>query len=197
MAKDIDFKQNYAEGNIPWDSGKPSEELLRVLNAGKLTGKTALEIGCGTGTNAIELARRGFEITAVDFVDEAIRIARSKAAKAEVKIDFRVADALNQDLGGPYDVLFDRGVYHGLRMVDIAKFQNILKRVTRPGSWYLCLAGNSKETRIEKGPPVVTEQEIRAELGPLFDIVELREFRFSTNQPDFRPLAWSILMRRK
>jgi hypothetical protein len=44
---------------------------------------------------------------------------------------------------------------------------------------------------------VVSEQEIRAELGPLFDILDLREFRFTTNQDGFRPLGWSILMRRK
>jgi cyclopropane fatty-acyl-phospholipid synthase-like methyltransferase len=197
MAQDIDFSQRYAQGNIPWDSGKPSEELLRVLDAAKLTGKTALEIGCGTGTNAIELARRGFEVTAVDCVEQAISIARGKASEAKVNLDFRTADVLTQELGGPYDVLFDRGVYHALRMADLAKFQNMLKRVSRRGSWYLSLAGNAKETKSENGPPVVTEQEIRGELGSLFDIVELRQFRFWTNQPGFRPLAWSILMRRK
>jgi cyclopropane fatty-acyl-phospholipid synthase-like methyltransferase len=197
MPKDIDFVQSYAQGNIPWDSGKPSEELLRDLDAAKLTGRTALEISCGTGTNAIELARRGFQVTAVDLVEQAVRSAREKAASANVKVDFRVADVLTDDLGGPYDVLFDRGVYHGLRMADLKKFQDMLERVTRRGSAYLCLAGNAKETRIENGPPIVTEQEIRTELGKLFDIVELRELRFSTNKPDFSPLAWSILMRRK
>jgi cyclopropane fatty-acyl-phospholipid synthase-like methyltransferase len=197
MAEDVDFAQRYAQSNIPWDSGKPSKELIRVLKAAKLTGQTALEIGCGTGTNAIELARHGFKVTAVDSVEQAISIAHGKAGDAQVSVDFRVADVLTQNLGGPYDVLFDRGVYHVLRMVDLAKFQNLLKRVSRRGSWYLSLAGNSKETKIENGPPVVSEQEIRAELGPLFDIMELREFRFSTNQSGFHPLAWSILMRRK
>ena len=43
----------------------------------------------------------------------------------------------------------------------------------------------------------MSEEEIRAELEPLFEIVELREFRFTSNKPDFRPLAWSILMRRR
>ena len=197
MAEDVDFAQRYAQGNIPWDSGKPSEELLRVLNAGKLTGKTALEIGCGTGTNAIELARRGFEVTAVDCVEQAISAASGKARAAEVKVDFRVADVLADGLGGPYDLVFDRGVYHVLRRENLEKFQTTLKRVSRRGGWYLSLAGNAREQRMENGPPVVTEEEIRAELGPLFDILELREFRFSTNQPGLGPLAWSILMRRK
>src|SRR5882672_1588498 len=115
MTERVDFAERYANGETPWDSGRPSEELLRLLDAGKLTGKTVLEIGCGTGTNAIELARRGFQVVAVDFVDEAIQAARKKALQANVKVDFRVADAVKDDLGGPYDILFDRGTYHCLR----------------------------------------------------------------------------------
>jgi 2-polyprenyl-3-methyl-5-hydroxy-6-metoxy-1,4-benzoquinol methylase len=196
MHEDIDFAERYASGNIPWDSAKPSVELVRFLDAGKLTGKTVLEIGCGTGTNAIEFTRRGFSVTAVDYVEQAVEAARAKAGSAKVKVDFRVADVLKDDVGGPYDLLFDRGVYHHLRTVDLNGFQKFLQRVTRSGSMWLSLAGNAKE-KMDPGPPVVSEDEIRAELGSLFEIVELREFRFSTNQNDFRPLAWSILMRRK
>jgi SAM-dependent methyltransferase len=196
MSEEVDFAERYASGNTPWDSGRPDEELLRVLESGRLTGKTVLEFGCGTGTNAIELARRGFEVTAVDIVDKAIQSARAKAHQAKVTVDFRVADTLNGDVSGSYDVLFDRGVYHCLRTVDLKRFQDFLKRVTRRGSWWLSLAGNAKEKH-DPGPPVVHEHEIRAELGPLFDIVELREIRFTTNQSEFRPLGWSILMRRK
>jgi len=196
MSEKTDFAERYASGNTPWDSGKPDEELLRVLDSGKLTGKTVLEFGCGTGTNAVELAQRGFEVTAVDIVDQAIQSARAKARKANVTVDFRVADTLNGEVSGAYDVLFDRGAYHCLRTVDLKKFQDFLKRVTHRGSWWLSLAGNAKEKH-EPGPPVVSEQEIRAELGPLFDIVELREYRFTTDRDGFRPLGWSILMRRK
>ena len=196
MSERVDFAERYARGETPWDSGMPSEELLRILDAGKLTGKTVLEIGCGTGTNAVELARRGFQVTAVDMVAQAIKTARDKARAAKVTVDLRVADVFQDDLGGPYDVLFDCGVYHCLRTEDLNRFQAFLKNATHTGSWWLSLAGNAKEDT-DPGPPVVSEDEIRAELGPLFAIVELREFRFATNKSDFRPLAWSILMRRK
>ncbi len=192
----VDFAERYARGETPWDSGTPSEELLRILDAGKLKGKTVLEIGCGTGTNAVELARRGFQVTAVDLVDQAIKTARNRARAAKVTVDFRVADVLQDDLGGPYDVLFDCGVYHCLRSEDLERLQGFLRKATRADSWWLSLAGNAKEDT-DPGPPVVSEDEIRAELGSLFDIVELREFRFTTNRSDSRPLAWSVLMRRK
>jgi SAM-dependent methyltransferase len=196
MPEKVDFADRYARGETPWDSGKPSEELCRVLNSGKLTGATVLEFGCGTGTNAVELALRGYQVTAVDIVDQAIQTARGKARAAAADVEFRVANVLNDGLGGPYDILFDRGVYHCLRTEDLKGFQNFLRRATRSGSWWLSLAGNAKEDT-DPGPPVVTEEQVRAELGPLFDIIELREFRFTTYDSKFRPLAWSILMRRK
>jgi SAM-dependent methyltransferase len=194
---DETFAEMYARGFRPWDSGMPSLELLRVIEAGKLPGETALEMGCGTGTNAIELARRGYDVTAVDYVEQALNVAQEKARHAKVRIKFCLADVLSDDLGGPYEVLFDRGVYHHLRTVDLAKFQNVLRRVTRSGSVWLSLAGNAREDSGEEGPPVVHEHELRAELEPLFEIVELREFRFSTGRSDFHPLAWSILMQRR
>lgn len=101
MTARVDFAGRYARGETRWDSGTPSEELLRTLDAGILTGKTTLEIGCGPGTNAVELTRRGFQVTAADVVDRAIKTACDKARAAKVTVDFRVADVLRDDLGGP------------------------------------------------------------------------------------------------
>lgn len=190
------FEDRYATGVIPWDSGVPDQELVRLLDAGKLPGKTVLEIGCGTGTNAVEFARRGCEVTAVDFVEKAILTARDKAKRAGVNVDWRMGDATAIQTGGTYDLLFDRGVYHHLRTTKLGDFQEMLRRVTRAGSRWLSLAGNSKEEH-DPGPPTVSEADIRSELGPLFEILELNEYRFGTENEKSGPLAWSILMQRK
>src|SRR5437899_11542967 len=128
-----EFEKSYATGDTPWDSGRPSAELVRVLDAGLLPGKTVLEIGCGTGTNAIELARRGYQVTAIDLVDLAVRRAKDTAQRAGVDSDFRVGDATRMDLGGPFDVVFDPGLHHGNRAWNLEGFRKMLKRVTRPG----------------------------------------------------------------
>jgi ubiquinone/menaquinone biosynthesis C-methylase UbiE len=187
--------QRYASGQTPWDSGVPSSELVRVIEEGGLPGKTVLEMGCGTGTNAIELARRGYRVTAVDLVEEPIRRAREKAGRARVEVDFRCGDLTRMDLGGPYDSLFDLGLYHGIRNRDLSGFTSTLTRVSRPGTRWLSLAGNAREVQ-PVGPPVVREDEFRRELEPLFRILQVREFRFNL-RPDFQPLAWSILMERR
>lgn len=187
--------QRYATRDTPWDSGRPSTELVHAIEAGELPGTAVLEFGCGTGTNAIELARRGYRVTAVDMVEMAIEKAREKARDAHVSIDFRRGDLTQMDLGGPYDVLFDLGVYHGIRVRNFPAFRSTLQRVSRPGTRWLSLAGNAREP-LPDGPPVVTEAEFRSELEPLFRIVRVREFRFDL-RPDFQPLAWSILSERR
>jgi hypothetical protein len=85
--------------------------------------------------------------------------------------------------------------------VDLNRFRDALERVTQPGSLYLTLAGNANETPMpERGPPRVHAQELCLELSPLFDLVQLREFRFDgvvIDGQDVAPLGWSALLRRK
>jgi methyl halide transferase len=189
------FRQRYVVGDPPWDTGRPSEELVHALAAGLLPGKSALEFGCGTGTNAIEFARRGVRVTAVDLVEVAIDKARAKARRAGVTVDFRVGDLTQLDLGGPYDILFDLGVYHSMRSRDLSGFLKTLRRVSRPGTRWLSLSGNSKEPH-DRGPPTVSEAEIRSELGSLFKFIDVHEFRFDLGS-GFQPLGWSVLMERR
>ena len=93
---------------------------------------------------------------------------------------------------------FDRGCYHAVRSVDLQGYLRTLKRVTAAGSIGLILTGNTREPHEPgQGPPVVSAEELHAELEPAFEIVRLREFRFDTlgkEIPAF--LAWSCLLRR-
>lgn len=189
------MSRRYARGETPWDTGVPSAELIRAIDEGELPGKTVLELGCGTGTNSVELARRGYAVTAVDLIEDPIRRARTRAKRAGVKVDFRVGDLTQIDLGGPYDLLFDSGLYHGIRNRDLAGLLVALSRASRPGTRWLCLAGNANEPH-PTGPPAVREEEFRSELEPMFRVLRVRPFRFDLGR-DLQPLAWSILMERR
>ena len=52
-----------------------------------------LDVGCGTGRHAVELARRGYRVTGVDLSPSQIERARAKASAAGVAPDFRLGDA--------------------------------------------------------------------------------------------------------
>ena len=191
------WDERYRTGDTPWNTGRPDEELRRVLAEETIRPCRAVELGCGTGTNAVWLAQQGFDVTAVDLAPRALERAEARAKAAGVKVHFVAASVLEPpDLGGPFPFFFDRGCYHVVRRVDVAAFLRTLQRVTAPGSTGLVLAGNAREPH-DPGPPVVSEQEIRDELGRVFEVVRLREFRFDS-APDRQEhfLGWSVLLRR-
>ena len=196
------WDERYAENNAPWDTGKPSSELGRILEERNFDRGRALELGCGTGTNAIFLAQQEFDVTAFDISPLAIEKARLKAEAAGVELTLFTADLLDlPDLGQPFPFVFDRGVYHTVRRNDLDGFLDTLSKVTAPGGMYLTLAGNANEVRPDEiGPPRVSAEEICREMSPLMELVQLREFRFDKivgEREQQRPLAWSCLFRRK
>ncbi len=197
MSETEHWERRYREGDSPWDTGHPSEELLRVVRAEGIAPCLAIELGCGTGANSVWLAQQGFDVTAVDLVPLALERARERARAAGVSVRFLAADVLNPpNLGGPYHFFFDRGCYHVVRRVDLNRYLQTLQQLAAPGAQGLVLAGNAKEPH-SPGPPVVTEEEIRSELGRVFEIVWLREFRFdSPPGREERILAWSCLLRK-
>lgn len=192
------WDERYEKGDTPWETGQSSSELQRVLAETAIRPCRVLELGCGTGASAVWLAQQGFDVTAIDLSKLAIDRARQRATEAGVRVNFLVADVLKPptELAGPFDFFFDRGCYHVVRREDVAAYVNTIRLLTRPGTLGLILTGNAREPHAP-GPPVVTEEQIRAELGRLFDIVRLREFRFDQVETDgSRFLGWSCLLRR-
>ena len=195
------WNDRYAAKDTPWDSGKPSLELQRVLDEHRISPGDALDLGCGTGTNAVYLARRGFRVTGLDISPLAIEQAKEKAKAAGVSVHFMTADLLAvPDLGRTFSLVFDRGLYHCVRETGLDKLLQTLAKVSAPGSLYIVLAGNANDPGpAEKGPPRVRADQLCAELGGLFDLVQLREFYFDgvivEGQP-VKPLGWSALWRR-
>jgi SAM-dependent methyltransferase len=191
-----DWDALYREGTPPWESGVPSAELVRTIEADLIPRGTALELGCGTGADAVYLATQGFDVTAVENSPTALERARGRAQEEDVLLRFVLDDVF--EFGrtcGPFDLVYDAGFYHFARHRDLQHLLDVLWRVTRPGSFYFALAGNAGEST-EDGPPRVSEEEIRMELGRLFDFVHLQPFRFESPRRTEGYLGWSILMQR-
>ncbi|MFD7091147.1 class I SAM-dependent methyltransferase [Streptomyces sp. NPDC059896] len=108
----------YREGKPPWDSGvTPPELVASTEGPDALAPGRALELGCGTGTNAVYLARHGWQVAAVDLVDRAVRQAREKTAAAGADVTVLCGDATRLDevgVPGPYDLFFDLSCYCGI-----------------------------------------------------------------------------------
>lgn len=105
------FAEHYADNASPvWDIGKPQQPF--ITHAEQIQGPI-LDIGCGTGSVAIFFARRGEEVTAIDFVDDAVARASQKAQEAGVNVHFRVQDFFTLDTAGrKYKSIIDSGLLH-------------------------------------------------------------------------------------
>ena len=198
MKEHPDWNDSYRSGNLPWDTGRPSSELQRVVREIKLQPGRALELGCGTGTNSVWLAQQGFDVTGIDVAPLAVQQAEKRAGAAGVDAHFLVADVLHlPELGGPFAFFFDRGCYHAVRRNAPDQYATAVARQLVTGGRGLILAGNAREPH-HPGPPVATEEQIRDELGVAFHILDLHEFRFDEAPHVMeRFLAWSCLVEKR
>lgn len=182
-----------------WDTGHASTELKRMVEAGRIKPCRAVEIGCGIGSDAIYLASRGFDVTAIDIAPTALNVAARKAEQAGVNVTWLLADILNPPTLAPFDVVYDRGCYHEVRQHDPKAYVAAVKKLTHDRSKVLILAGNANKDaywRFE-GPPRVKEQDIRGDFANGFRLLQLREFRFDPARGQKQgALAWSILLER-
>ena len=137
----------YRLGITPWekagrDAAVQFNALLDREQQGDRQLGRALDIGCGTGDHAINLARRGWDVTAVDVVPRALDAARAKAAEAGTGVRFVEADVLSMadQVGGDFALLLDVGCFHGLKPQQRPAYVQQVQTVSRPGSTMLMLA---------------------------------------------------------
>ncbi len=133
----------------PWDSGISPPELFEFIKTHP-SGR-AIDLGCGTGTNSITLARHGWQVTGVDFALRAIKTAKRKAKKSNVKIDLRVGDVTKLNgIHGPFDLALDIGCFHGLGKKKADYLQRV-DEILAPGGFWL-MYGFFKSARDAPGP---------------------------------------------
>src|SRR3989304_3698920 len=100
-------------GPPPWDIGRPPPAFGQLVNTGVLRDGPVLDVGCGTGENALFLAAKGFEVTGIDFTPAAIEKAKRRAKRRRLKATFLVRDALElSTLKRTFPSVIDSGLFH-------------------------------------------------------------------------------------
>jgi len=178
-----------------WDIGRPSDELQHVIEEGKIARCRVVDMCCGSGTDAIYLASKGFDVTAIDVAPTALGLAMEKARKANVSVNWKVADILAPPDLKPFEFIYDRGCYHVVRDQNLNAYIETVRRFSHPGTQFLLLATRRAEQDGVEGSGV-TEEELRFDFMSLFDVEWLREIVLESNLSSGGPPAWSAMMKR-
>jgi SAM-dependent methyltransferase len=161
----------YRIGRPRWDRDQTRPELVALI-AERAPGR-ALDLGCGTGRDAVFLADHGWDVVGVDFVEGAIKAARRRACNGTPP-RFLVGDVTRlRAIGveGPFDLVLDVGCYHGVPTGARRGYAAEVAAVTRPGA-DLLIAGISDPPASWRilGARGVDAADLRRHFGDRFDL---------------------------
>ena len=185
----MDFFDSAYRGTPPWDIGRPQKEFIDLVRRGEITG-FILDIGCGSGDNALFFAQEGFDVWGIDASPLAIQKARKKSQQRGLTAHFQVLNALElAKLNRTFDTATDSGLFHTLSDEDRPRFVKNLAAILSPAGTYFMLCFSDKEPA-GYGPRRITEREIRKTFSDGWSINYIRPVTFESNTRAQGPHAW-------
>jgi SAM-dependent methyltransferase len=148
------YKLMYWIGFTPWDTpDTPVPAVLREVIEGPqaIQPGRALDLGCGMGRHAIYLAEHGWHVTGLDSTGRALRIARQRAEKAGLDIDFLRGDVTRIDTAGvkgPFNFFLDGGCFHGMSDDERRRYSKSILQVAAPDAEILLFSFGPNKHRL-------------------------------------------------
>jgi len=179
-----DWEKLYASSDVatlPWYNPDLDADIERALKANHLRGGRLLDLGTGPATQAMNLAKRGFDVVATDISSSAIKKAKAAAKQSGLSIRFLVDNVLQSKLAANLvDVIVDRGVFHVLPKAKRPLYVRTVHRVLRLNGWLFLKCFSDKEPGTW-GPHRIAEPELLGYFRGPFEILSVVETVFQGN----------------
>lgn len=174
-------------GQAPWDIGKPQKPFHDVADRVK---GTLLDAGCGTGETALFFAKRGHQVTGIDFIEEPIKRAKRKAEERGLSVTFLVKDATTlKDWNERFDNVVDSGLFHVFNDDDRRRYVEGLAVILKPGGWLFLMCFSDEEPGTQ-GPRRISKEELHDAFRQGWIIESIQPCRAET-RPDLKDLNFS------
>lgn len=187
---------SYHNGPAPWDIARPQPAIVCWASAAGFAGPV-LDVGCGTGENALYIASRGFSVLGVDVAQTALVIARNKAVERGIDVEFAAADAFHLErLERTFNTVLDCGLFHTFNSDERPLYVASLASVTEHGGnlTVLCFSDQGPGA----GPHPVSRQEIIAAFTARtgWNLVAISSDRIQTRYHEHGAPAWFVTIKR-
>jgi SAM-dependent methyltransferase len=190
------WNRAWADGGFPsprnfWflPDGVVPLAIREALESGWIPrGARVVDLGCGDGTIAAHLAGAGCDVLGVDYAAPAIARARARYGESAT-LRYQVLDVCQEIPGpGPFDVIVDRGCFHGLPAHARPAYLRTLTACTAPGSRVLLLHKVAGRTDLDAGARARVADRVvarvRQAFAPTFQILETRTLWFNSRGDD-------------
>lgn len=145
-----EWENRYQNKQMGWDRGAASPALLAWLESGDLQPCRILIPGCGLGHEVVELARRGFEVTAIDIAPSAIRHLQEVLTRESLSANVIFGDLFEYTARQPFDAIYEQTCLCALPPHTLETYEARLYEWLRPGGQVLAMF---MQTGKEGGPP--------------------------------------------
>lgn len=175
-----DWEEKYRDEKVdsmPWYYEKIDPDFEEALNLLNIKSGTALDIGAGAGTQAIELAKRGFEVIGTDISLSAVKNAEMNSEELNLNLSFLQDDILNSKLNKQFDVVCDRGCCHVFPPETIPDYVRKLKALVKPEGYLLLKCYSHLESEIH-GPYCYRHEDIYYCFSSLFNVLSIKDTLF-------------------
>jgi cyclopropane fatty-acyl-phospholipid synthase-like methyltransferase len=188
MSQDY-WENRYQTHDMPWEKGEPSPGLVDFLASHpKLPRGTVCVPGCGTGHDAREWARAGFDVFGYDIAPSAIQLSVEKTKAAGLKAAFQQSNFLRDEPPFLFDWIFEHTLFCAIDLGDRDAYVNAVLRWLKPDGNYLAVNYLTPE---QEGPPFgATREELWKRFSPHFDLLDERVPRSYPSRIGRELLLW-------
>lgn len=201
-----EWNDRYHTKDTPWSAHGILYEVITLIKKKLFKGARILEIGCGFGLEAIELAKAGYDVTAIDISEEAIKQARYNAKEANIHVSFDQANILTEkNRFNKYDLVLDICVLHTFKTPAEQKiFTQTLTEFLLPKNIWIsvsCISPDAEQIGQEismKPPAAISEPDLLVAIDGLFAIESRYQTEYVISRKDrTAPFPARILLMRK